>query len=136
VIRLSDKPGSGSLYFNFNGYTPDGRLPGDQHARRDLGVDLKTHALRPLVDGKVRLLFVGRKTGQVYYQRMAEDGSGVVEAADPKTRKVRPIAKLARGVGIQTINADETLLAGVANRTDVPIPPNLMPTPCPAIPTT
>jgi oligogalacturonide lyase len=25
VIRLSDKPGSGSLYFNFNGYTPDGR---------------------------------------------------------------------------------------------------------------
>jgi oligogalacturonide lyase len=89
-------------------------------------VDLKTHALRPLVEGKVRLLFVGRKTGQVYYQRMAEDGSGVVEAVDPKTKKVRQVAKLAKGVGIQTINADETLLAGVANRTDVPIPPNMM----------
>ena len=126
VIRLSDKPGSGSLYFNFNGYTPDGTTLAISTPDGVSGVDLKTHALRPLVQGKVRLLFVGRKTGQIYYQRTAEDGSGVVEAVDPKTAKVRQVARLAKGVGIQTINADETLLAGVANRTDVPIPPNLM----------
>jgi oligogalacturonide lyase len=125
VIRLSDKPGSGSLYFNYNGYTPDGRFLAISTPDGISVVDLKSHALRPVVEGKVRLLFVGRKTGQVYYQRTAENGSGQVEAVDPATKKVRAIAKLAKGVGIQTINADETLLAGVAVRTDVPAVPNL-----------
>jgi len=125
VIRLSDKPGSGSLYFNYNGYTPDGRFLAISTPDGVSVVDLKSHALTPVVVGKVRLLFVGRKTGQVYYQRTAEDGSGQVEAVDPATKRVRAIAKLAKGVGIQTINADETLLAGVAVRTDVPAVPNL-----------
>ena len=78
VIRLSDKPGSGSLYFNFNGYTPDGSMLMISTPDGISAVDLKTHALKPIVDGKVRLLFVGRKTGQVYYQRTAEDGTGAV----------------------------------------------------------
>jgi oligogalacturonide lyase len=126
VIRLSDQPGSGSLYFNLNGYTPDGTTLAISTPDGVSAVDLKTRALTPLVAGKVRLLFVGRKTGQVYYQRANPDGTGAVEAVDPKTRKVRLVAKLAPGGAIQTINADETLLAGVANRTDVPIPPNGM----------
>ena len=120
VIRLSDKPGSGSLYFNFNGYTPDGSMLMISTPDGISAVDLKTHALKPIVDGKVRLLFVGRKTGQVYYQRTAEDGTGAVEAVDPKTKKVRIVAKLERGGGIQTLNADETLLAGVITRSDMP----------------
>jgi oligogalacturonide lyase len=126
VVRLSDKPGSGSLYFNYNGYTPDGRFLAISTPDGISVVDLKSHDLKPVVEGKVRLLFVGRKTGQIYYQRAAEDGTAAVEAADPASRKVRQIAKLAKGVGIQTINADETLLAGVATRADVPIPPNMM----------
>ncbi len=90
VIRLSDKPGSGSLYFNYNGYTLDGRFLAISTPDGISTVDLKSHALTPLVVGKVRLLFVGRKTGQVYYQRMAEDGTAAVEAADPPpARSVR-----------------------------------------------
>lgn len=126
VIRLSDQPGSGSLYFNFNGYTPDGSTLVISTPAGISAVDLKTHALKPIVEGKVKLLFVGRKTGQVYYQRAAEDGTGAVEAIDPKTRKVRQVARLERGGGIQTINADETLLAGVVTRSDVPTRPDGM----------
>jgi oligogalacturonide lyase len=127
VVRLSREAGSSSLYFNYNGYTPKGdRLvfssPGGITA-----MDLKTRALTKIVEGRVRLLFVGRKTGAVYYEKALTDtpnGPKAVMATDPYTKATRQVAKMDNG-SLQTINADETLLAGVAVRTDVPIPANM-----------
>lgn len=127
IVRLSREPGSSSLYFNYNAYTPKGDRLVFATPTGITAMDLKTRALTRIVEGKVKLLFVGRKTGAVYYEKaMTADPMGpkVVMAADPYTKATREVAKVDRG-GFQTINADETLLAGVAVRTDVPIPPNL-----------
>src|SRR5205823_8731193 len=56
VIRLSDEPGSQSLYFHQNGYTPDG---GKLIITTPTGlatIDLKTHALEKVVEGRVNLI--------------------------------------------------------------------------------
>jgi oligogalacturonide lyase len=127
VVRLSREAGSSSLYFNYNGYTPKGdrlvfSVPGGVVA-----MDLKTRALTKIVEGRVRLLFVGRKTGAVYYEKALTDapnGPKAVMATDPYTKATRQVAKMDTG-SLQTINADETLLAGVAVRTDVPVPANM-----------
>ncbi len=120
VVRLSDEPNSSSLYFNYNGYTPQGdklliSTPGGIAT-----VDLKTRALKLVVPvkGPFRLLFTGRKTRQVYYQTAATGasldrvGAKTIFAADIDTGKVRKVADIPYG-DIQTINADETLLGGV-----------------------
>jgi len=127
IVRLSREPGSSSLYFNYNAYTPKGDRLVFATPTGVTAMDLKTRALTRIVEGKVKLLFVGRKTGAVYYEKaLTADPMGpkVVMAADPYTKVTREVAKVDRG-GFQTINADETLLAGVAVRADVPIPPNL-----------
>ncbi|WP_421738887.1 oligogalacturonate lyase family protein [Caulobacter sp.] len=124
VVRLSREAGSSSLYFNFNAYTPKGDRLVFSSPGGITVMDLKTRALRKIVEGKVRLLFVGRKTGAVYYEKAVGDapnGPKVVMAIDPYTGTTRQVATLDRG-GLQTLNADETLLAGVAVRTDVPVP--------------
>src|SRR5207244_11417753 len=69
VVRLSDEPGSASLYFHQNPYTPDGKkliitTPGGLSA-----IDLATHNIEKVVDGRVGVLIVGRKSGDVYYTR-------------------------------------------------------------------
>ena len=120
VVRLSDEPGSSSLYFNYNGYTPQGdklliSTPGGIST-----VDLKSRQLNLVVPikGQFRLLFTGHKTRQVYYQTAATGASldrvsaKTIYAADINTGKVRKIADIPYG-DIQTINADETLLGGV-----------------------
>lgn len=117
VVRLSDEPGSSSLYFNYNGYTPQGdklviSTPGGISA-----VDLRTRRITPVVRlfTPFRLLFAGRRTRTAYYQTQAADGAGpkTIWAADIDTGRTRRIAEIADG-DIQTINADETLLGGVA----------------------
>jgi oligogalacturonide lyase len=127
IVRLSREAGSSSLYFNYNGYTPKGDRLVFSTPTGITAMDLKTRALTRIVEGKVKLLFVGRKTGAVYYEKaLSADPMGpkVIMATDPYTKATREVAKMDRG-GLQTLNADETLLAGVAVRTDVPIPPNL-----------
>jgi oligogalacturonide lyase len=118
VIRLSTEPGTRSLYFHQNSVTPDGRFvivasPGGISA-----IEIATRKTRLLVPGKATALFVGRKTGLVYFART--DGAGVSEQQTP-TRiftvaadggKPREVAKIARGM-IGSVNADETLLLGV-----------------------
>lgn len=128
LVRLSREAGSSSLYFNYNGYTPKGDRLVFSTPSGITAMDLKTRALTKIVEGKVRLLFVGRKTGAVYYEKaLTADPAGpkAVMATDPYTKATRQVAKMDRG-GLQSLNADETLLAGVAVRTDVPIPPNMM----------
>src|SRR5437667_9058440 len=69
VIRLSDEPGSASLYFHQNPYTPDGQKLIITTPNGLSAINLKTRAIEKIVDGRVGVLIVGRKTGQVYYTR-------------------------------------------------------------------
>jgi oligogalacturonide lyase len=107
IVRLTDEPGSASLYFNQNGYTADGlkmvyTTPGGISV-----LDLKTHETKPVVEGRVRVIVTGRKTQQVYYLK-----EGAVYATDVDTRATRKIAELPPRASVATVNADETLLAG------------------------
>ncbi|PXA91147.1 oligogalacturonate lyase [Caulobacter sp. D4A] len=111
VVRLSDEPGSSSLYFNFNGYTPQGDKLVISTPKGLSTVDLATRKLAPLVEENGKFLFVGRKTRSAYFI-VTEGETRVVKAVDIDSKKVRIVATFDRG-DIQTINADETLLGGV-----------------------
>ena len=109
VVRLTDEPGSASLYFNQNGYTKDGKgllytSPAGIHV-----LNLATRETRLLIKGRARLIDAGRKTASLYFTR---DGS--VYRANTETGEERKIAELPPRGGIATVNADETLLAGTA----------------------
>ena len=107
VVRLTNEPGSASLYFNQNGYTADGKslvytTPGGISV-----LNLATQQTRQVVEGKVRLIDAGRKSQRVYYTR-----DGVVFSTDADSGDTRRIAVLPARGSIATVNADETLLAG------------------------
>ncbi|MBA3976309.1 MAG: oligogalacturonate lyase [Candidatus Solibacter sp.] len=107
IVRLSDEPGSGSLYFNQNGYTADGRKliytsPAGIHA-----LELATRGSKLVVAGRVRVIEAGRKTMNVYYIR-----EGAVFTTNVDTGETRQVGKLPPRGSTPTVNADETLLAG------------------------
>ncbi len=109
IIRLSREPGSASLYFHQNAYTADGDKM--VFATRDglSTVNLKTHAIEQVVDGRVSSVVVGRKTRQVFYFK---DGGVYATHLDTKaTRAIVQRPELRSGSGL-AVNADETLLAG------------------------
>jgi oligogalacturonide lyase len=112
VIRLTDEPGSASLYFNQNGYTADGKEMVFTTPRGISALDLKTLAAHDVVTGRVRVVVTGRKSQNVYYTK-----DGAVFATDVDTLKTREIAKLPRG-SVATVNADETLIAGTYTETE------------------
>src|ERR1044071_7015389 len=115
VVRLSEEPGSQSLYFHQNAYTPDGTKMVMTTPTGISVVNLKTRADEKVVDGRVSIIIVGHKTGQVYYTRFVREPgkfSATVYATDLDTKQTREVAKLPPGVSVATINADETLLAG------------------------
>jgi len=118
VIRLSEEPGSQSLYFHQNGYTPDGRKLVITTPTGLCAVDLRTRAVERVLDGRASLVMVGRKTGRAYYVRQ-----GAVYALDLDTRSSREISKLPEGAAIASVNADETLLAGTITEGRVPSAP-------------
>ena len=107
IIRLTEEPGSASLYFNQNGYTADGKEMVYTTPAGISALNLKTLAAHPVVTGRVRVVVTGRKSQNVYYTR-----EGAVFATDVDTLKTREIAKLPPRGTISTVNADETLLAG------------------------
>jgi len=125
VVRLSEEPGSQSLYFHQNAYTPDGTKLLITTPTGVAAIDLKTRAVEKIVDGRVSLIMTGRKTGSVYY---AKDGT--VYAADAG-KPGRAIAKVPAHGTVVTVNADETLLAGTITEGSVPDepPPAGAPTP-------
>lgn len=110
IIRLSDEPGSQSLYFHQNAYTPDGQKLLITTPSGLSAIDLRTRAIEKIVEGRVSVIIVGRRTGQVYYTR-----STTVYATDLKTKATREIVKLPPATSVSTINADETLLAGIVD---------------------
>ena len=107
VVRLTDEPGSASLYFNQNGYTADGKRLVYTTPDGISVLDLVTRQARQVVKGRVRLIDAGRKSQRVYYLR--ENAAYFTDVDSGETRK---IAGLPPRGGISTVNADETLLAG------------------------
>ena len=126
VIRLSDEPGSQSLYFHQNGYTPDGTRLVITTPTGLATIDLQTRVNEKVADGRVNLIMTGRKTGRAYYAK-----SGVVYAVDLRTKISTEIARLPRGGSVSSVNADETLLAGTNTDGSLPSAP-----PSPAAATT
>ncbi len=113
VIRLSTEPGSSSLYFHQNTYTPEGdRLVFNTRAGI-AAVDLTTLGVKP---PKVELVVPGgsalataRRTREVYHRK-----GGVLYATHLDTRVTREVTKAAGGA----INADETVLVRTISATD------------------
>lgn len=115
VVRLSEEPGSQSLYFHQNAYTPDGSKMIMTTPTGLAAVNLRTRAVERVVEGRVSIIIVGKKTGQVYYTKFVRDAgrfSATVYATDLDTKATREVVKLPPGVSVSTVNADETLLAG------------------------
>jgi len=118
VVRLSDEPGSQSLYFHQYAYTPDGKNLLITTPTGVSAIDLNTRTIEKVVDVRVSLLMTGRKTGSAYYVR-----EGTVYAADPRTKVSRALAKVPAHGSVVTVNADETLLAGTITEGSVPEKP-------------
>ena len=138
IVRLSQEPGSASLYFHQNAYTPQGdkliiSTPGGLST-----VNLKTREVELVVPGikygmgTSATIEVGRKTRTVYYQRN-EGGQTVIYATDVDTKSTRQIAKLGFTGEFGGVSADETLIFGKC-----PVPAGAAPaagaTPAPAPP--
>ncbi len=115
VVQLSTEPGSESLYFNLNPFTPDGKRMVITSPSGISLINLETRAVDKIASGRLHIIMVGHKTGQIYYvSRRIENGATnrYVSSVDPNTKVVRDIMKLDRGVDVATVNADETLLGG------------------------
>ena len=82
IVRISDAPGSSSNYFNVNSFTPDGQWMAFTSPSGIMALNLKTHEKKLIVPGRVSLLFVGRKTGTVYYTTALEATQGA-DASSP-----------------------------------------------------
>jgi oligogalacturonide lyase len=109
VVRLSDQPGTASLYFHQNPYTATGDKMVVSTPQGLATLALGTREIKPLVDGRISSLVVGRKTRTAYYMK-----GGAVYATNVDTGATRTILEDARirgGSGFG-LNADETLLAG------------------------
>ena len=107
IVQLSRQPGSSSSYFTQNEFTPDGRTLVITTPAGLAAVDLKTHAIHPIVNGRVFMIAVGRKTPTVYYMKQR-----AVYATGVYTGATRKIAELPFPGRVASVNADETLLAG------------------------
>jgi len=120
VVRLSDEPGSASLYFHQNAYTPNGEKLIITTPTGLSTINLKTRAVEKVVEGRVNVIITGRKTGQIYFAR-----NGAVYATDLNTKATREIGKLPKApaggsASVATVNSDETLLAGTITEGRVP----------------
>lgn len=110
VVRLSREPGTSSFYFHQNAYTASGDKLVVSTREGLATINLETHKIEPVVEGRAANVVVGRKTRQVFYLR-----ESAVFATHLDTRTTRQITKLLpeiRGGSGFAVNADETLLAG------------------------
>jgi len=113
VIRLTDEPGSASLYFNDCAFTPDGNEL-IYTTSADFGssvVDLRARQTRAVVKGPARTICLGRKTPSVYYVRTVGE-TQTLYSTNVDTGETRQLAVLPGRGPLFTINADETLAAG------------------------
>jgi oligogalacturonide lyase len=110
-VRLSREAGSTSFYFHQHAYSADGKKLVISTPHGLSAVNLVTREIDEVVSGRVRPLVTGRKTGDIYYLR-----DDAVWAAKLDTHEARKIAALPERLqsGDVTVNADETLIVGVA----------------------
>jgi oligogalacturonide lyase len=107
IVQLSREPGSASLYFNQNAYTPDGKKLAVTTPEGISTIDLQTHEIKPVVTGKVKVLFTGHRTGRIFYLK-----DSAIYATQPETGQTAKIVDLPPHAGVAALNADETLFAG------------------------
>src|SRR4051812_41476757 len=67
VVRLSDRPGTASLYFHQNPYTARGDKMVVSTPEGLATIALATRTIAPLVEGRVSSLVVGPKTRRAFY---------------------------------------------------------------------
>jgi oligogalacturonide lyase len=115
VVRLTDEPGSATLYFNQNWFTPDNKKLVFSSRTGIYTQDLATHENKRVVEAGARLIEVGHKTPTVFYTR-----NGAIFSTNTETGATREIAKLPPRGGVATVNADETLIAGTYTETAGP----------------
>src|SRR5215471_4461044 len=104
VVRLSEQPGTASLYFHQNPYTASGDKMVVSTPQGLATIALATRTIAPLVEGRVSNLVVGRKTRQAFYLK-----DGVVYATNVDTGETRRILedrRLRGGSGFG-LSADE-----------------------------
>lgn len=109
VVRLTDEPGSQSLYFHQNPYTATGDKMVFTSPTGLYAYDFKTRKSQLLVEGRVGSLVVGPKTRQAYYFK--GDSVYATSLDTGETRLIVKRGELRTGSGFG-INADETLLGG------------------------
>jgi oligogalacturonide lyase len=113
VIRLTREPGSDSFYFNYNGYTPDGKKMAYSTPGGISVLNLKTLEAKQLVAGPTKPILVGHKTSNLYYTRASDDPFfSTLWRVNLDTGENRKLADLPRRASVVAINADETLGAG------------------------
>jgi oligogalacturonide lyase len=123
VIRLSCREGSNrSFYFHNNPFIPAAEGENDKmvfygdvgKTRQLFSIDLKTLAIQQLTDRPTRFggEIVARKRREVFYQ--ARDSVFATGIDNQKTRLVFVFPDSLRG-NVTTLNADETILAGVTS---------------------
>jgi beta-galactosidase len=109
IVRLSEEPGSTSLYFHQRAYTATGDKMVIAVPDGLATIDLQTRAVERIVSGRVSNVVVGQKSRQVFYLK-----ENAVYATHLDTRATRLIVQnplLRSGSGLAA-NATETLLAG------------------------
>ena len=110
VTRLTNEPGSRSLYFNQNAFTPDGKQMVYLVDKSIYVVNpIENNPSRLLVTGPVSSIVVGRKNPTVYFTRPDDRGFYAINVNTAQTLKILDLPPHAR---ITTLNADETLAAG------------------------
>lgn len=109
VLRLSEAPGSASLYFHQNQYTGKGDKMVFTTREGLCAVNLRTFKIEPIVEGRAGKVIVGKKTRQVFYMIGDVVYATHLDTKVTRTIAARPELRAASGFAV---NADETLLAG------------------------
>jgi oligogalacturonide lyase len=113
VIRLTREPGSDSFYFNYNGYTPDGKKMAYTTPNGISVLNLETLEAKQLVTGPAKTIIVAHTTPNLYYTRATDKPQfSQLWCVNLDTGENRKLADLPRRASVVTINADETLGAG------------------------
>lgn len=114
VIRLTREPGTDSFYFNYNSFTPDGKRMVYTTTNGIAVLNLETLQSRQILTGRVHTIIVGHTSPNLFYTRETGDRYfRTLWKINLDTGEDRKLADLPRRASASTINADETLAAGV-----------------------
>lgn len=103
--------GCSSLYFNYSAYTPDGQyvVISTPDGISKLKVGTWESSVAATIKGEWKLLFTGRTTRRVWYEVDKRE----IWTVDVDTGGKRRVCEVPEGGEVQSLNADETLLACV-----------------------